>query len=50
MEVTINPKVAKLLQNYLYRLEKKTGIKVNPNNFISTAICEKMERRIISIR
>jgi len=50
MEVTINPEVAILLQNYLHKLEKKTGIKINPNNFISTAIREKMERRIISIR
>ena len=50
MEVTINPEVSILLQNYLYKLEKVTGIKVSPSNFASTAIREKMERRIISLR
>jgi len=50
MEVTINPEVSILLQNYLYRLEKMTGLRVSPSNFASTAIREKMERRIISLR
>jgi len=50
MEVTINPEVLILLQNYLYKMEKTTGIKVDPSNFASTAIREKMERKIISLR
>jgi len=50
MEVKIDPKVIELLQSYLIEFEKTRGFKINPSDFASTAIREKMERNIKSLR
>ena len=50
MEVKIDPKVIELLQSYLTEFEKTRGFKISPSDFASTAIREKMERNIKSLR